>query len=152
MQATPSLTDQLIPAIVTVALTVIPAAGALILAWLRQKREAIEGVKRVVAEVEAVGQNDPGMRGEDKRAMALRRLKESQPGLSPKRASQMIEQVLPEVRTHPELAQASSDAAPTLRPPEDPPTLRPGPPLPPRPSPRRQLATFAARPWNRQIS
>jgi predicted metal-dependent hydrolase len=83
------------PHIAEALLLVLPPGAAFLVAWLRAKAATVSTVKRVVADVERdVGEAS----GPHKKLLAMQRLHQARPRLDPERASQLIEQVLPEVK------------------------------------------------------
>jgi len=93
---------------VEAALSVIVAAGGALAAWFRKKTREWNAVKETVRAVENES-TEPGgwVPGPERRKRALSRLRTTNPGIGTVRASQLIEQVLPDVR-------AESDRPPPL--------------------------------------
>jgi hypothetical protein len=115
-----SFANQVLPYLLAAGLPVLAAAGAYLVAWLKAKTAALGVVREVVSEVETfAARPEINLTGAEKRELALRKIAVADPNISPRRATEMIRQVLPEVRE-------------SLPPPEPPPETDRDAPTPPR--------------------
>jgi hypothetical protein len=94
-----SFADQVVPLIVGGLAVLIPAAAGAGAAWLKSRAQTWMMVKAAVqtAEEQSASSRRP-LSGPAKHKIAIGLLAESQPGLTPQRASKIIEAVLPEVK------------------------------------------------------